>query len=287
MYVQCSLGMCLLTRLLLSPPACRNLERLRAKVAGKTVLITGASFGIGEASALLFAQAGAEVLLVARSADKLHQLAEFIAQQGGKASAYPADLYKVSEVRALMQAVQAAHPRLDIVVCNAGKSIRRRTTQSFGRDDLERSVALNLLSPAAMLMALLPRMIEHGGGQIVNVSTVSARQPGAPRWGTYQASKAGFDVWLRSLANELRPQGIYASTVYLPLVRTRMIAPTPLYDRLPALSPLEAAQAVAQAVVSQADRVAPWWLWWSELVTLLAPTPIHRILTYLDRRWPG
>jgi short-subunit dehydrogenase len=272
--------------LLLSPPACRDPKRLEVAVSGKTILVTGASYGIGEATALLLARAGAEVLLIARSREKLHQLATTIVQQGGKANAYPADLYQVAEVPALVQTLQAAHPRIDIVVSNAGKSIRRPITMSFGRNDLERSVALNFLSPAAMLMALLPRMIAQGGGQIVHVSTVSARQPGAPRWGTYQASKAGFDIWLRSVGNELRPRGIYTSSVYLPLVRTRMIAPTPLYNRLPALSPLEAAEAIAYAIVSRAERVAPWWLWWSELVTLLAPTPIHRILTYLDQRLP-
>jgi NAD(P)-dependent dehydrogenase (short-subunit alcohol dehydrogenase family) len=272
--------------LLLSPPTCRDLERLRAVVSGKTILVTGASFGIGEATTLLLAKAGAHVLLVARSADKLHQLAASIAQQGGQATAYPADLYKVAEVPALMERIQTAHPRIDIVISNAGKSIRRRITESFGRDDLERSVALNFLSPAAMLMSLLPRMIAQGGGQIVNVSSVSARQPGAPRWGTYQSSKAGFDAWLRSVANELRPQGIYASSVYLPLVRTRMIAPTPFYQRLPALSPQEAALVIAYAIVRRPERVAPWWLWWSELITLLVPTPIHRLLTYLDQRLP-
>lgn len=278
--------MSLLTRLLLSPRACRNLKRLQAAVSGKTILVTGASYGIGEATAWLLARAGAHVLLIARSTEKLHQLTTSIVQQGGQASAYPADLYKVSKVPKLIEYIQAAHPRIDVVICNAGKSIRRRITDSFGRDDLERSIALNFLSPATMLMALLPRMIEQGGGLIINVSSVSARQPGAPRWGTYQSSKAGFDLWLRSLANELRPQGIYASSVYLPLVRTRMIMPTPLYHRLPALSPQEAAETIAYAIIRRAERVAPWWLWWSEFITLLTPTPIHRLLTYLDQHLP-
>ncbi|MER3445109.1 MAG: short-chain dehydrogenase [Meiothermus sp.] len=247
-----------LARFFLSPPSCRDPLRLRAAVGGKTVLITGASYGIGEATALLFAGAGAEVLLVARTAEKLAALTGQIREQGGRAEAYPADLYQVDRVPALVERIQAAHPRIDVVAVNAGKSIRRRVTESFGRDDLERSLALNFRSPAAMLMALLPRMLQQGGGQVINVSTVSAKQPGAPRWGTYQGSKAGFDVWLRSVAAELRPGGVRVSSVYMPLVRTRMSAASGLYDRLPALSPLEAAQVIAYAAVRQPDRVAPW-----------------------------
>lgn len=276
--------MSLFSQYILSPPSCRSLERLKAKVEGKTVLITGASFGIGEATALLLAQAGAEVLLIARTEQKLAGLVEQIAQQGGKATAYPADLYKVADIPALMEAIQANHPRIDIVVSNAGKSIRRRVAESAERDDLGRSIALNFSSPSAMLLALLPRMIAQGGGQIINVSTVSVRQPSAPRWGGYQGSKAGFDIWLRSVANELRPQKIYVSSVYLPLVRTRMIAPTRVYDKLPALSPLEAAQVLAYSIVKPLDRVAPWWLWPSELLSLFLMTPINRALTWLDQR---
>lgn len=267
---------------LLSPPSCRDLGLLKSKAADKTVLITGASFGIGEATALLLAQAGAEVLLVARTADKLAQLVEQISQQGGKATAYPADLSKLAEVSQLVQTIQAAHPHIEVVICNAGKSIRRPVLQTPERDDLGRSIALNFSSPAAMLLELLPRMVAQGGGQIINVSTVSVKQPAASRWGTYQASKTGFDVWLRSLAVELRPKNVLVSSVYLPLVRTRMIAPTRMYDRMPALSPLEAAQVMAYAMVKPVDRVAPWWLWWSELLTLCLSTPINRALTYFE-----
>lgn len=273
-------------RLLLSPPACRDVERLGAKVSGKTILITGASFGIGEATALLLARAGAEVILLARTQDKLDVLVDQIKDQGGTAHAYAADLYKMADIPTLMQQIQAAHPRIDIVVSNAGKSIRRRITDSFGRDDLERTLALNFSSPAALLMALFPRMIAQGGGQIINVSTISVKQPSAPRWGTYQSTKTGFDVWLRSVANELYNQNILVSSVYLPLVRTRMIAPTKMWEKLPALSPLEAAQSIAYAIVYAPDRVAPWWLWPSELMSLLVGTPLNRLLSFWDARDP-
>jgi short-subunit dehydrogenase len=269
---------------LISPPRCQSLELLRAKVQGKTVLITGASFGIGEATALLFAQAGAEVLLLARTKEKLEQLCKHILEHGGKASIYPCDLYDVREIPQLMTNIQAAHPRIDIIVCNAGKSIRRSILQAAEQRDLERSLALNFSAHSAILLELLPRMVARGGGQIINVSSLGARLPAAPRWAAYQSSKTGFDVWLRSIACELRHHNIFISSVYLPLVRTRMIAPTRAYDTMPALSALEAAQTTAHAVVTRKNRVAPWWLWWSELATLFFRTPIDRILSRIERR---
>jgi NAD(P)-dependent dehydrogenase (short-subunit alcohol dehydrogenase family) len=180
--------------------------------------------------------------------------------------------------------IQAVHPRIDLVISNAGKSIRRRIVDTFGRTDLERSLAVNFSSPAALIMALLPRMIEQGGGQLINVSTVSTRQPGAPRWSAYQGSKAGFDVWLRSIACELRPRKIFISSIYMPLVRTRMVAPSGIYDRVPALTPLEAAQVIARAAIKPADRIAPWWLWWCELAVLCFGTLTNHLLTALDHR---
>lgn len=278
--------MSFLSSVLLSPPHCRQGAQLRAAVAGKTVLITGASFGIGEATALLLAEAGAEVLLIARSAEKLEALVAQIRAQGGRATAYPADLYKLETLPALLAIITAHHPKIELLICNAGKSIRRRATESFGRDDLARSLALNLTGPAQLVATLVPLMQAHGGGQVVSVSTVAARLPGAPRWGTYQGSKGGFDLWFRSVAGELRPQKIVLSSVYLPLVRTRMSAASGLFDRVPALTAHEAAQVLAYAIVRRADRVAPWWLRPCELLATLLPTLVERTLTWGDQRSP-
>jgi short-subunit dehydrogenase len=272
------------TEYVLSPPQCRDLERMRDSVQGKTVLITGASFGIGEQAALLLAQAGAEVLLLARTTEKLEQLAQTITAQGGKATAYTIDLYNASEAPELAANIQKAHPRLDSVICNAGKSIRRPITASFERDDLERCLAVNFMSHAALLNALLPRMITQGGGQVVNVSSVGVRLPSAPRWAAYQSSKTGFDVWLRSIATELRHKNIAVSSVYMPLVRTRMIEPTKLYDTMPALSPLEAARVLAHAIVTKRSRIAPWWLWAAEVLSTALRTPVDLGLAWLEHR---
>lgn len=273
-----------LARLLLALPRCTQLERLRKKVQGRTVLITGASYGIGEAAALLLAQAGAEVLLVARTAEKLREISDRVERAGGRAQAYPTDLYSTDQVAALAKTLLDNHPRIDIVISNAGKSIRRRVIRSLERDDLGRLVRLNLISSSLLLTALLPRMLEQGGGHIVNVSSVSARLPIAPNWAAYQASKAGFDAWLRSVANEVRPNNIRVSSVYLPLVRTRMVEPSRFYQNMPALSPLEAAQVIAYALVTGVERVAPWWLWWGELASLLAPRLVNHLLCSWENR---
>ncbi|PYE55187.1 SDR family NAD(P)-dependent oxidoreductase [Deinococcus yavapaiensis] len=266
-------------RFLLSPPRCRDLTSLRRVVRGKTVLITGASFGIGEATAKLFGAAGAHVVLTARTQDRLREVARAVEAAGGRATVLPLDLSRPHDVDAFVETLLRLHPRVDVVISNAGKSIRRSALLARERRDLERSLAVNFTSPAALLLALLPSMIAAGGGRIVNVSTVSAKPPAAPRWASYQGSKAGFDVWLGSVAGEIEPLGVRVASVYLPLVRTRMSAASGLYDRLPALTPLDAAWVVAGAVVTPRRRVAPWWLGAQELVSLLLPGVVNAALS--------
>lgn len=267
---------------LFSPPACRDLTVLHQAMKGKTILITGASFGIGEATALLLAKAGAKVILLARTEEKLQALTHKICAQGGQAVYYCLDLYQTEQVAPLIRQIYREHPRIDAVVSNAGKSIRRPTLQSVQRQDLERMLAVNFSSPAALLLELLPQMIAQGGGVVVNVSTASVGPPGVPRWAGYQGSKVGFELWLRSLANEVRLLQVRVASVYMPLVRTRMITPTKMYDRVPALTPLEAAQVVAFALVHPVERVAPWWLRFVDLLVWLMPRVIDRVLSRLE-----
>jgi len=270
--------------MLLSPPACRDGRALRAAFGGKTVVITGASSGIGEATARLLGGAGARVVLIARTEHKLHAVARDVVAAGGQAFVYPLDLYRTPDVAPLAARVLIDHPRIDVVISNAGKSIRRSALQGVASRDLERSLAVNFTGPAALLLALLPGMVAQGGGHVVNVSTVSAKPPAAPRWTTYQGSKTGFDVWLRGLALELRPKGVRVSSVYLPLVRTPMSDAGGLYRRVPALTAREAAQVVAGAVVRPRARIAPWWLRAQELLAVLAPNALDAALTSFERR---
>jgi NAD(P)-dependent dehydrogenase (short-subunit alcohol dehydrogenase family) len=246
-------------------------------------MVTGASSGIGEATARLLAGAGARVIVLARSTDKLDALVQSIRQQGGQVHAYRLDLYRTPDVAPLVQQIEREHGRIDILVSNAGKSIRRGVLASARRQDLERSLAVNFTSPAALITALLPGMVARGGGQIVNVSSLAVKTPGAPRWAAYQSSKAGFDLWLGSVAAELASSGVTAASIYLPLVHTPMSAATPLYTHLPGLTPLEAAQCVAHALVYRSVRAAPWWLFWTELAALLWPAALRRVLSWSER----
>ncbi|MDV6373839.1 SDR family NAD(P)-dependent oxidoreductase [Deinococcus arenicola] len=272
-----------LVRLLLSPPACRDSQRLAAAIEGKTVVITGASYGIGEATALLLASCGAEVLLLARSAERLEEVAGEIRAAGGKASVYRLDLADPQAIGAVAAQMEAQHPRIHTIISNAGHSIRRPVLHSAEKDDLGRLLAVNFSGPATLLLALLPRMVAQGGGVVVSVSSASALPPGIPRWAAYQGSKAGFDVWLGSLGNELRGRGVRVASVYLPLVRTRMIAPTRAYRFAPALTPLEAAQSVVYPLIQPVRRVAPWWLAGQQIASLLFPNVLDRALSGMEQ----
>jgi NAD(P)-dependent dehydrogenase (short-subunit alcohol dehydrogenase family) len=249
--------------------------RLQSAVAGKTVLVTGASYGIGEASARRVAAAGATVLLLARSAERLDEVASEIVADGGMAYPHPVDLTDLAAVRKVAAEVLARHDHVDVVVNNAGKSIRRSIHLSYDRmHDFERTMAVNYLGPVQLLLGLLPAMRSRGRGHIVNVSSAAVRMPPMPRWGAYQSSKTAFDVWLRSIAPEIHADGVTTTSIYMPLVRTRMSEPTPGFRRMPALRPDQAADLVARAIVTRPPRIAPWWLRPTELMSTAAPGPV-------------
>lgn len=250
--------------------------RLRAAVAGKTVLVTGASYGIGEATARRVGAAGATVLLLARSAERLDEVAAEITDAGGQAHAHPVDLTDLAAVRKVAAEMLARHDHVDVVVNNAGKSIRRSVHLSYDRiHDFERTMAVNYLGPVQLLLGLLPTMRRRGHGHIVNVSTAAVPMPPMPRWGSYQASKTAFDVWLRSIAPEIHADGVTTTSIYMPLVRTRMSQPTPGLRRVPALRPEQAAALVARAIVLKPPRITPWWMWPVQVAAVLAPGSVH------------
>jgi NAD(P)-dependent dehydrogenase (short-subunit alcohol dehydrogenase family) len=262
---------------LANPARVSDHDKLRSVVSGKNVLVTGASYGVGEATARMLAGAGARVLLVARSADRLDDLVASITAGGGQAVAYPADLTDEAAVEALAKQVTEDHGPADIVVSNAGKSIRRSLHRQYDRPhDFERTIAINYLAPIRLLLGVLPAMREHGGGHIVNVSSVAVRVPPGPQWGAYQASKGAFDRWLRSVAPELHADGVDVTSVYFALVRTRMIEPTPMLGKLPGLYPDQAADVVAKAIIERPRTIAPPWVWPAELASVLLAGPIDR-----------
>jgi NAD(P)-dependent dehydrogenase (short-subunit alcohol dehydrogenase family) len=236
-------------------------EALRDAVDGKVVLVTGASYGIGEATARKLAAAGATVLLVARSGDRLEELKQEISKAGGKAYPYTTDVSDPDSVDALAAEVLERHDHIDVLVNNAGKSIRRSIELSYDRfHDFERTIRVNYLGPVKLVLALLPSMRARGQGHIVNVSTSGVRMPPAPRWSAYVASKSAFDVFIRTVALEVARDGVTVSSVYMPLVHTRMSAPTPAFRYVPGLSADEAADLVCKAIAERPTVISPWWV---------------------------
>ncbi|MCV6968570.1 epimerase [Mycobacterium bohemicum] len=271
---------------LANPARVSDPARLRAAVEGKIALVTGASYGIGEATARRLAAGGATVLVVARSGERLDDLAASINAGGGRAVAYPADLTDEGAVNALTERITEEHGPVDIVVSNAGKSLRRSLHDQYDRPhDFERTIGINYLGPIRLLLGLVPAMRGRGSGHIVNVSSVGVRVVPGPQWGAYQASKGAFDRWLRSVAPELHADGVAVTTVYFALVRTRMIEPTPILGRLPGLSADEAADAIAKAVIERPRTSEPPWVLPAEVASVLFAGPAERAARLWYRRF--
>jgi acyl-CoA synthetase (AMP-forming)/AMP-acid ligase II/NAD(P)-dependent dehydrogenase (short-subunit alcohol dehydrogenase family) len=254
-------------------------EKLRAAVDSRTVLITGASSGVGEASARRLARAGATVLLVARRAELLEQIAEEIRSDDGCAFAYPCDMADTEAVGELVERVLRDHGHVDIVVSNAGLSIRRWISESYGRfHDFERTINVNYLGPVRLLVGLLPSMRERGSGHIVYVSTVGVDFPPL-RWSAYIASKAAFEVWLAGVAPEVRADGVTATSIHMQLVRSPMLGPFQVWDYVPGMSTEEAAGIVGRAIATRPRTISPIWARLGGAGARLAEAPVERALT--------
>ncbi|HEU0213004.1 MAG TPA: SDR family NAD(P)-dependent oxidoreductase [Jiangellaceae bacterium] len=263
-----------------SPP---DEAALRVAVDGRVVLVTGASRGIGAASARKLAAAGATVLLVARSTEGLDDVGAAIAADGGAADVYPADLADPAAVARLVDRVRSDHGPVDVVVSNAGKSIRRSVVESYDRlHDVTRTANVNYLGPVQLLLGLLPDMRSRGTGHVVSVGTVSTDLP-APYWAAYTGSKSAFEAWLRCIAPEIRADGVLTTSIHCPLVHTDMSAPVPLYRRLPGMTPQEAADAVCRAIAYRPRLMSPWWARAGGIVAGLAPAPTEALLTLYYR----
>ncbi len=212
-------------------------QSLQDAVKGRPVLITGASSGIGQETAVEIGRAGGTVLLVARTREKLEEVADQIRELGGTAHVHPADLTDTDDIDRMAAEVLDAHGHVDILINNAGKSIRRSVDRSYDRfHDYQRTMALNYFAPVKLILDLLPVMRQRGSGHIINISTIGL-QVNTPRFAAYLASKAALDAFSRSIGPEIIGDGVHVTTVYMPLVRTPMIAPTKAYDRLPVASP--------------------------------------------------
>lgn len=250
----------------LFPPFCFRRRALTRAVAGKTALITGASYGIGRALAELLQKAGiARLLLVARSEDVLAECKQGWQRAGLQVEYFACDLQNRQQRKALL--AHWKEERIDFLIHNAGKSIRRPLYQSLERlHDFERTMQLNYFAPVELTLAFLPKM--PAGAKIIHSSAANVLLPPAPYWAAYQASKTAFEQFLRCADAELASKGIGVSHVYLPLVRTRMIAPTKAYRQAAALEPERAARWMSRALYRKSRSIKPWWLFPLEVLGL-------------------
>lgn len=232
----------------------RKKKALKDRVNGKVIVLTGASSGIGANVAHKLANAGATVLLIARSRDKLEAIAEAIRSQDGKVFVYPADLSDGDDCDRVCADILAAHGGVDILINNAGRSIRRSLKFSFDRfHDYERTMKLNYFGSIRMAMNLMPGMLERGDGHVINVSTVGV-QANPARFSAYLGSKWALEGWSWVAANELAHTGVTVSTINYPLVRTPMIAPTRIYKYTPAMSPEKAVDWMLDMIITRNKR---------------------------------
>ena len=258
-------------------------ERLQARddidVAGKRILLTGASSGIGEAAAEKFAAKGATVIAVARRQELLDDLVGRISAKGGDARAHAVDLSDLDAIDELVATVERDLGGVDILINNAGRSIRRPLAESLDRwHDVERTMTLNYYSPLRLIRGLAPGMRERRDGHIINVATWGVMNESSPLFAVYNASKAALAAVSRVIETEWASVGVHSTTLYYPLVKTPMIAPTRAYDGLPGLSAAEAADWMLTAARTRPVQIAPRMAVTAKALNTVAPGLVDALM---------
>ena len=264
----------------------RGRSSLSGAVRGRVVMVTGASSGIGKSAAMKIADAGGIVLLVARTAEKLEETKATIEADGGTAYVHQADLSDMDDIDRMADDVLAEHGHVDVLVNNAGRSIRRSIALSYDRfHDFERTMQLNYFGAVKLILKLLPVMRVRRSGQIVNVSSIGV-QTNTPRFSAYVASKAALDAFSRCIASEIIDDGVHITTIHMPLVRTPMIKPTRMYDRFPTITPDKAADMISDAIIHRPKRIATPLGTLGQILYAINPKSIDYILNSAYKLFP-
>jgi NAD(P)-dependent dehydrogenase (short-subunit alcohol dehydrogenase family) len=266
-----------------SDPDAISAETLAAHVAGKIVLITGGSSGIGLQTAKRVAAAGAKTIICGRDVQKLAEAEIEINAMGGDVEVHVVDLADAADSQRFVARLLARHGGVDILINNAGRSIRRTIHHSLDRfHDFERTMQLNYFGALRLITGLLPAMVQRGRGHVINISSISVLL-NAPRFAAYGASKAALDAWTKCAASEYADLNIEFTTVYMPLVRTPMIAPTRSYDDVPALTAEQAAELAMRAIVCRPARIATRVGIAAEIARAVAPQMMQTFANHLHR----
>jgi 3-hydroxybutyrate dehydrogenase len=191
----------------------------------KTALVTGGGRGIGEAIAIAFAKAGANVIVTARSVDELEETVKKIKATGQNGIAIPTDLGRRETIGAFVNAVVSSHSTIDILVNNAGigSGMNAKSVVDFDDDFWDASIGLNLTAPYLLSKAFLPAMINTGWGRIINISSVVGKL-GYPTGAAYSASKHGLIGLTRTAALETATTGVTVNAICPGPIRTPMLA---------------------------------------------------------------
>ena len=264
-----------------------NVDRtLAGRVRGKVVVLTGGTSGIGEATAYKLAEAGAILVIAARDADKAAPVMKRLKKMRAQARFVACDLASLEDCDRLVATVLREHGHCDVLVNNAGRSIRRAIAASYDRfHDFERTMQLNYFGSLRLIMGFLPSMSARRAGHIVNISSIGVLTR-APRFSAYVASKAALDAFSDCAASEFAGDDIRFTTVNMPLVRTPMIAPTKLYEHVPTLTPEQAADLVAEAIADRPVRIATRLGVLGEVLHAVAPKVTQLILNTAFRMFP-
>ncbi len=259
---------------------------LRGHVRDKTVVVTGASSGIGHAVAMMMARAGAKVILVARGEEKLAESLAEVKNMGGRAWSYSCDISDLDACDQLVDKIVEDHGAIDVLVNNAGRSIRRSISLSYDRfHDFERTMQLNYFGSLRLILRALPGMAARNTGQVINISSIGVLS-NSPRFSAYVASKAALDAFSRCASAEYSDTGIAFTTINMPLVRTPMIAPTKMYDNVPTITPDEAAEFIRQAVIYRPQRIATRLGVFSQTLHAVAPKIAEIVMNSAFRMFP-
>ena len=259
---------------------------LAGNVKDKVIVITGASSGIGQATALRLAETEAKIILVARKLDKLEETLAMITAKGGRGYIYTCDVSDLADCDRLTAQLLADHGKVDVLVNNAGRSIRRGIANAYDRfHDFERTMQLNYFGALRLIMGVLPSMTERPAGHIINISSIGVLTH-APRFSAYVASKAALDAFSMCAAAEFSDRNVRFTTINMPLVRTPMIAPTKIYDYAPAISPEEAANMICDAIVRKPKRIATRLGIFGRVMHTLAPKVTEIVLNTGFKMFP-
>lgn len=254
-------------------------RNLRNVLADRVVVVTGASSGIGRATAKLVGKHGAKVVLVSRTKEKLDELRSEIEADHGRAYVYPTDLSDVEACQKMIDKVIADHGQVDILVNNAGRSIRRSIASSYDRfHDFQRTMQLNYFGAVRLILTVLPGMQRRRRGHIINISSIGT-QAFPPRFSAYVASKSALAAFSRCIGPEVIDDGVAITTIHMPLVRTPMIAPTGIYKNFPVATPDEAAEMIASAILTRPPEVSTRLGKLGETVNTMAPGLLQFIMT--------